>query len=149
MGNRIRIGVVDDDPIFRIGVVHALQASTNLDLVAEGATTHDALRMAADNKLDILLLAIELRGNSVEIARAIRHTGSKVRVVILTSSDDAKRATDAIRVGVQGYILKNVSGADLICAIDSIHRGETQITPALAWHLMTRSPAPLPNSKMQ
>lgn len=151
MGDSIRIGVVDDDPIFRAGIVHTLQASPNLALVAEGATATDALKMAADNTLDILILATELRGDSLEIARAIRHSNSEAKVVILTASGDAERVPDAIRAGAWGYLLKDVSKIDLIHAIESIYRGERHISPALAsrlvWHLITQSPALLANGK--
>jgi DNA-binding NarL/FixJ family response regulator len=151
VGDCIRIGVVDDDPIFRAGVVHTLRTSPNLALVAEGATAADARKMAAGNTLDILLLATEIRGNSLEIARTIRDMNSKVKVVILTASDDAERVPDAIRAGARGYLLKDVSKIDLIHAIESIYRGGHHITPALAsrllWHLIAQSPALLANGK--
>jgi DNA-binding NarL/FixJ family response regulator len=151
VGDSIRIGVVDDDPIFRAGVVHTLRASPNLALIAEGGTAADARKMAAGNTLDILILATEIRGDSLETARAIRQMDSKVKVVILTVSDDAELVSDAIRAGARGYILKDVSKIDLIHAIESIYRGERHITPALAsrllWHLIPQGPAPLANGK--
>jgi two-component system nitrate/nitrite response regulator NarL len=147
----IRIGVVDDDPIFRAGIVHTLEASPNLAPVTEGATAADALKMAAGNTLDILILATEIRENSLEIARAIRQTDSKVKIVILTASDDAELVSDAIRAGALGYILKDVSKTDLIHAIECIYRGERHIAPALAsrllWRLITQGPTPSANGK--
>jgi len=151
VGDHIRIGVVDDDPIFRTGVAHTLRASPNLAVVAEGATAADALKMAAGDTLDILILAAEIRGNSLEIARAIRDMDSEAKIVILTASDDAKLVPDAIRAGARGYILKDVSKIDLIHAIESIYRGERHITPALAsrllWHLIPQGTAPSANGK--
>jgi len=151
VGEHIRIGVVDDDPIFRAGVIHTLRTSPNLALVAEGATAVHARKMATGNTLDILLLATEIRGNTLGIAREISHMNSKVKVVVLTVSDNAELVPDAIRAGARGYILKDVSKIDLIHAIESIYRGERYITPSLAsrllWHLIAQSPALLANEK--
>ena len=137
MGNCIRIGLVDDHSLFRAGVVHALRDSAKLTIVAEGETTADALGMAADPTLDILLLEIGIGGNGIETARAI-HRMSKAKIVVLTASDNEELVVDALRAGAQGYILKDVSGADLMQAIESIHKGEPYIAPALASRLLSR-----------
>ena len=151
MGDPIRIGVVDDDPIFRAGVIHTLRASPNLALVAEGATAVHARKMAAGNTLDILLLATEISGNTLGIAREIGQMNSKVKVVVLTALDNADLVPNAIRAGARGYILKDVSKIDLIHAIETIYRGERYITPSLAsrllWHLIAQSPALVPDQK--
>jgi two-component system nitrate/nitrite response regulator NarL len=151
VGDRIRIGVVDDDPIFRAGVIHTLRASPNLALVAEGATAVHARKMAAADTLDVLLLATEIRGNTLGVAREISHVNSKVKIVVLTASDNAELVPDAIRAGARGYILKDVSKIDLIHAIESIYRGERYITPSLAsrllWHLIAQRPGLLANEK--
>ena len=151
MDDPIRIGVVDDDPIFRAGVIHTLRASPNLALVAEGGTAVQARKMAAGNTLDILLLATEIGGNTLGIAREISQMNSKVKVVVLTASDNADLVPNAIRAGARGYILKDVSKIDLIHAIESIYRGERYITPSLAsrllWGLIAQGPALLANQK--
>jgi len=94
--------------------------------------------MAAASNLDVLLLGLEACGNSIETARTIRHTQSKTKIVILTSSDDEDLVLDALRAGVHGYVHKEVSGAELIRAIESIHRGEPHVAPALASRLLSR-----------
>lgn len=138
MDKCIRIGLVDEDPIFREGVAQALRASANFSIVAEGQTADDALRMVADAALDILLLEIGMSGSGIALARAIRQTDSNVKVVILTGSDDDDHVISALRAGAKGYILKDVSGGDLVCAINSIHRGDCYIAPASASRLLSR-----------
>ena len=134
----IRIGLVADHPLFREGLAEALGASANLTIVAQGRTADDALRMATDATLDILLLEIEIPGNGIDAVRAIRGAKCKVSVVIVTALDNEELVIEALRAGAQGYILKNVTGADLICAIEFIHRGEPHVTPALASRLLSR-----------
>ena len=134
----IRIGLVADHPLFREGLTEALGASANLTIVAQGRTADDALRMATDATLDILLLEIEISGNGIDAVRAIRGAKCKVNVVILTAFDNEELVIEALRAGAQGYILKNVTGADLIRAIEFIHRGEPHVTPALASRILSR-----------
>jgi two-component system, NarL family, nitrate/nitrite response regulator NarL len=136
--SRIRIGLVDDHPIFRAGVIHALSASANLTVVAEGRNAEDALRMAADGMLDVLLLGHEACSNGVATTRAICRTGCRPKVLLLTSSDDEDLVVEALRAGAQGYLHKDVSGFDLIRAIETIHRGEAHVAPTLASRLLLR-----------
>lgn len=138
MDNCIRIGLVDDQAIFREGVAHALLASTNLTIVAEGETADDAIRMTGETALDVLLLEIGLSGNGIETVRAIRHMKSKVKIVVLTAADDEELVIGALRAGAHGYILKDIRGVDLMHAIESIHRGASYVTPALASRLLSR-----------
>lgn len=137
MAKRIRICLVDDHPIFREGVAQALRASSDFNVVAEGETA-DALGMLGDAVADILLLEIGMSGNGIEVARAIRQAHPSVKVVVLSASDDHEHVIQALRVGAQGYILKDVGRSDLVDAIKSIHRGQYYVTPALASRLLSR-----------
>jgi two-component system, NarL family, nitrate/nitrite response regulator NarL len=135
--SRIRVGIVADHPLFREGLTRALGATAHLAVVAEGGTADDALAMASDAAPDILLLEIEIPGNGIVAARAISQTKCRTKVVILTASDEEELVIDALRAGAQGYILKDVTGADLIGAIESVHRGAPYITPTLASRLIS------------
>src|SRR5262245_47779460 len=135
--SRIRVGVVADHPLVRQGLNQALGAAARLAVVAEGGTADDAIAMANGAALDILLLEIEIPGNGIVAARAISRTKCDTKVIILTASDEEEPVIDALRAGAQGYILKDVTGADLIGAIESVHRGAPYITPALASRLVS------------
>ena len=138
MGKCIRLGLVDADPIFREGVAQALRAFTDIAIAAEGGTAGDALGMVADAVADILLVEIGLSDRGVALARVIRRAKSKVKVVVLTASNHDEHVVEALRAGAKGYILKNVSRDDLVCAIRSINRGDCYVTPALASRLLSR-----------
>jgi two-component system, NarL family, nitrate/nitrite response regulator NarL len=151
MRNPIRIGLVTGHPMFCEGLTHAIGASANLSVVAQGENAADAFRIAEDASLDILLLEIEIPGVGVDALGSIFRAKCKARVIVLTALDDEALLIDALRAGARGYLLKDITGADLIYAIECVHRGQPQITPALAARalssLATRH-ATLPDRKL-
>jgi DNA-binding NarL/FixJ family response regulator len=131
MFSSIRIGLVSDQPIFRTGLTEALKVSENFAVVAHGQTAEDAFRMASDATLDILLLEIEIPGLGTGAVRALCGAKPGTKVVVLTAIEDEVAIIDALRLGARGYILKEITGADLRHAIEAVHRGQYYITPAL------------------
>ena len=138
MRNPIRVGLVVNHPIFRVGLARAIGASENLSVVAQGQTAADAFRIAENTRLDILLLEIEVPGIGVGAVRSIAQAKCKAKVMVLTASDDEALVIDALQAGARGYLLKDVTGTDLIRAIECVHRGEPHITPSLAARALAR-----------
>lgn len=138
MTDRINVAVVDSHPLFRQGLANAVLGS-RLVVVAEGATADEARRAAQKGRPDILLLDIGVPGDGVRAAVDVLRTRPSVKVVILTASDNEDDVSNMLRIGVHGYILKDVNGPDLISALEAIHRGEPYITPALASRLLMRN----------
>jgi DNA-binding NarL/FixJ family response regulator len=128
-GKRIRIGLVDDQPIFRQGVVLALGATESLTIAAEGTSAADALRMAVGTSLDILLLGLEIPENAIAASWAIGQIQSDVKVLIWAPNDDDKLVVAALRAGAYGYIPREVEPIDLIRAIEVIHLRESRVVP--------------------
>ena len=147
MFSSIRIGLVSDQPIFRTGLSEALRVSENFAVVAHGQTSEDAYRMAADASLDILLLEIEIPGIGTGAVRAICGAKPGTKVVVLTAVDSEGAIIDALRLGARGYILKEITGADLRHALEAVHGGQYYVTPTLLSrvlpHLLTRNEAPI------
>jgi DNA-binding NarL/FixJ family response regulator len=147
MFSSIRIGLVSDQPIFRTGLSEALRVSENFAVVAHGQTAEDAYRMAADASLDILLLEIEIPGIGTGAVRAICGAKPGTKVVVLTAVDSEGAIIDALRLGARGYILKEITGADLRQALKAVHGGQYYVTPTLLSrvlpHLLTRNEAPI------
>jgi DNA-binding NarL/FixJ family response regulator len=138
MRNSIRIGLVTDHPIFRTGLTEGLRGAGHLAVVAHGSSAQDAFQMAADATLDILLLEIEMPGVGVGAVGSICQAKCRAKVVVLTAADNETLMMDALRLGARGYILKVITGADLIAAIEAVHRGEHYITPMLASRVLPR-----------
>jgi len=140
VADKLRVVVVDKYPIFRTGVVQALRRDKNIVVVGEGATADEAELCAIEKDADILLLEAAVPG-SLKAVQAIIHAKRSVKVIFLASTEDQEHVTRALNAGVHGYIMKGVTGQELVKAVKAVHSGERYITPALAWHLITR-PAP-------
>jgi DNA-binding NarL/FixJ family response regulator len=133
MSKPIRIAVVDSHPIFRQGVIRTVARSDGLALVGEGTTAADAQRLASEKKPDIILLDIAIR-DGLEVIGEIAAQGSKC--TILTALDDVLSVSNALAAGASGYILKGVSGPDLIGALKAIQAGQPYVTAELAVRLL-------------
>jgi two-component system, NarL family, nitrate/nitrite response regulator NarL len=138
VADRIKVAVIDAHPLYRQGLSNVL-AGSRLVPVAEGATADDAHGVVQSGNPDVLLLDVEVPGDGLGAVEEVLRARPGVKVVILTACDEAEHVTDALRMGVHGYILKDVSGPELVSAIEAIHRGEPYITPALASRLLMQS----------
>ena len=136
MASPIRIAIVDPHPMFRTGVVQTVAASGLFQIVAEGETAADARRVVRELAPDILLLDICLTENGFDAVRDISKVLPPCRIVVLTAIDDALSVSNALALGVKGYILKGVSGSELINALQTIHSGLPFLTPDLASRLL-------------
>src|SRR5262245_13791935 len=137
MSKAIRVAVVDPYPIFREAVVQTITRCEDLVLVAEGATLAEARAAVREVQPDILLIDISLPEGGIEATLGIAKAGSSCKLVVLTALDDAMSVSKALAAGVKGYILKGVSGTELVAAIKTIQRGLPFVTPELASRLLT------------
>ena len=153
MSNPIRVAVVDPYPIFRDAVVQTIRRCEDLLLVAEGATAAEARAAVREAEPDILLIDISIPEGGIEAAVGIAKSGSSCKLVVLTALDDVISVSKALAAGVKGYILKGVSGTELIAAIKCIHRGLPFVTPELASRLLTEAKGgallPMREAKLQ
>lgn len=136
MPSPIRIAVIDPYPIFRKGIVCAIARCADFHLVAEGETTADAFSALQNYAPDILTIDSNAVADSVEDLQRICQHGSNCKVVILTGVDDALSVSNALAIGVRGYILKGVAGLELIAALKAIHAGQPFVTAELASRLL-------------
>lgn len=139
MSERIRVVVVDDHPLFREGVAHTLRGANFLELVGEGSTADDAVRIAKAELPNIVLLDVSMPGGGIEAARAIAHACPVVKTMMLTVSESEEHVAQALDAGAQGYLLKGTSGLELIAAMRSVARGNSYVSPRLAGRLLTLS----------
>jgi len=132
MPDAIRVAVIDDHPMFREGAVQILACMDDIEVVAEGATAADALRVAEELRPDVMLLDIGLPGNGLEAAAGIARTFPTVRAVILTASESAFDVAAALQAGARAYILKGSSGAEVVEAVRAVFNGKSCVAPYLA-----------------
>jgi two-component system, NarL family, nitrate/nitrite response regulator NarL len=128
----IRIGVVDDHPLYREGVVSTIEGQADMEVVAQGATHEEAMRLAENSLPDVLLLDVRMPGGGLTCAAALAKRFPFTKVVMLTVSEDEEDVLEAFRVGVRAYVLKGIAGGDLVGIVRSVHAGEVYVTPTLA-----------------
>jgi two-component system nitrate/nitrite response regulator NarL len=141
MSEKIRIAVIDDHPMLRAGVTHTLKAEPDFEVVGEGGTANDAIRIARDELPDIMLLDVSLPGGGIEAAQAIASACPVVKVVMLTVLQNEESVSAALQAGARGYILKGISGPDFVRTVRDIDRGEDYVSPGLAARLLAAAKA--------
>ena len=128
--------VVDDHPLYRRGVAHAFQSSDRFELAGEGETAAAAIALVAEHDPDLLFLDLQLPGGGLEAAGTILAAKGRTRIVVLSIVDDIKVVVRAFQLGVSGYLLKCVSGADLIRTAEAVFGGEQCVAPQLMGQLL-------------
>lgn len=137
MSEPIRIGVVDDHPLLRDGVVNTLKAA-GMNVVGVGGGARDAIRLAGEHGPDVMLLDISMPGGGIEAARAIAQSHPKVMTIMLTVSEREDDVIAAMEAGARAYVLKGISGPDLLATIRAVSKGETYITPQIAARVLAK-----------
>lgn len=136
MSEPLQIAIIDDHPLFREGVVHTLGAQPDIEVVGEGESAADALRIVAERMPDILLLDVSMPGGGLNAVRQISAAFPVVKVVMLTVSETEDDVTAALRAGARAYVLKGVASRELARILRSVAAGEVYVTPSLAASLL-------------
>ncbi len=120
----IRVVIADDHAVVRQGIRGVLEEIEGLEVVGEAADGDQALAMTEANHPDLVVLDVTMPGKTgLEVARALRDAGSGVRVLLLSMHDEPEYVLEAVRAGADGYVLKDVTPAELRTAIIAIHEG--------------------------
>jgi DNA-binding NarL/FixJ family response regulator len=126
-----RVLVVDDQPLFRAGLVALLNAAPDLTVVGEAADGDTAVRLAESSKPDVILMDIGLPG-----LMALKRVVATARVLILTTFDLDEYVHEALRLGAAGFVLKESEPARLLAAISAVASGEMQFSPTVMRRLV-------------
>ncbi|NJL19628.1 MAG: response regulator transcription factor [Leptolyngbyaceae cyanobacterium SM1_3_5] len=122
--NLIRILLVEDDELFRLGLRMRLQQEAGLEIVAEAEDGETAVDLANQQQIDVVLLDIGLPGISgIEACRRIKQHQPKLPILVLTSHTQASMIQHLMAAGAQGYCLKGAAAETIILAVRSIATG--------------------------
>jgi two-component system nitrate/nitrite response regulator NarL len=135
--DKIRLVVIDDHPIFREGVVSILGSEPDLEIVGEGFTSDDALRLTRDLLPDVILLDVNMPGGGLNAAETIATSFPVVKIIMLTGSADEDDVLAALKAGAHAYVLKGVAARELNRILHTVYAGEGYVTPSLAANLLT------------
>ena len=128
----LRILLVDDHEVVRLGLKTLIDRHPGFEIVAEAASEYEAVEKAKQYTPDIVLMDIRLAGGSgIEACEKIMAELPTAKVVMLTSYAEDEMLFSAIRAGAVGYVLKQVGGNEVIRAIEAAARGEATLDPTL------------------
>ena len=141
----IRILLVDDHPVVRMGLRGMLDAEPDLTVVGEASSGVEGVDLAVAERPDIVLMDLRMPGgDGVEATGRIMSAAPGVRVMVLTTYESDRDILRAIEAGASGYLLKDATPKELADAVRAAARGETVLAPRVASTLVrqVRSPAP-------
>lgn len=137
---RIRVLLVDDHEMVRQGLAVFLEVFDDLELAGEAEHGRDAVRRCAEVQPDVVLMDLMMpEMDGVAATRALREQFPAVRVIALTSFQEEGLVQRALQAGAIGYLLKNVSAAELAGAIRAAHAGRPTLAPEATQHLVRQA----------
>ena len=135
----LRILLVDDHEVVRLGLKALLSRQEKLEVVAEAASASQALSQALAHHPDVIVMDIRLPGKSgIEATREILDILPETKILMLTSFAEDELLFDAISAGAAGYVLKQIGSDDLIQALEKVGRGEALLDPAVTQKVFNR-----------
>jgi DNA-binding NarL/FixJ family response regulator len=130
MNKHVRIVVVDDHSLFRRGLVSLLGEIPEFEVVGEAGDGKDALKVIQDKEPDIVLLDVNMPGfDGIDTVEALRNRKQKVKIMMLTISQQEEDLFGAIAAGADGYLLKNTEPEELRKAILLTVDGQSILSP--------------------
>ena len=135
----LRILLVDDHEVVRLGIKALLTRHSQFQVVAEAGTAEEAVEQALQHQPDVVVMDIRLPGKSGIVAtEEITQKLPGTKVIMLTSFAEDNMLFDAIIAGASGYILKQIGSGELIRALERVGRGESLLDPAVTQKVFQR-----------
>ncbi len=133
------IAVVDDHQLVREGMTEILAAEADFRISAEGASADDAVRIAGRQHPDLVCLDVNMPGGGVAAAARIRAAALDIKILMFSFRQDLDIVQACLAAGADGYVVKGVSGPELVSVVRKILGGERHIDPKLA-AMLTAAP---------
>ncbi len=139
MSKQIKILLVDDHEVVRMGLRTLLERRENIAVVGEAGTVEEAVAAAQRTEPDVIVMDIRLPdGSGVDACREIRGQRPETKVIMLTSYADDEAIYGSIMAGAAGYLLKQTRGQDLASAIGRVAAGESLLDPGITEKVLKR-----------
>jgi DNA-binding NarL/FixJ family response regulator len=134
----IRVFLADDQNLVRQGIRALLSLSTEFEIVGEASDGDDALALIEKTRPQVALLDVRMpRLSGIEVLRSVRQRCPEVGVILLTTFDEDAVVLEAVRLGVQGFLLKDISLGQLEDAVRTVAAGGSLIRPSVTEHVLS------------
>src|SRR5690348_2955075 len=139
----IRIFLLDDHELVRRGIRDLLWSEEDMTVVGQASNAAEALELIPQTQPDVAVLDVRLgegrdEPNGIEVCRDIRSHHPEIACVMLTSFADDEALFASIMAGASGYVLKQISGAELVKAVRRVAAGESLLDPAVTARVLER-----------
>src|SRR5664279_6277296 len=147
--DKLRVVVVDDHEVARRGITDLLNEADDITVVGQASTAEQALARVPVLLPDVAVLDVRLPdGSGVDVCRELRSRCPQVQCLMLTSFPDEQTMLDAFLAGAAGFVLKDITGVDLVGAVRSVGSGRSMLdtlgADGLVGRLRTAAPPPGP-----
>lgn len=133
----LRLLLVDDQPLLRVGFRMVLESEEGLEVVGEAADGAEAVRLTRELAPDVVLMDVRMpRMDGIEATRLIAAAQSPARVIILTTFDLDEYAFAGLQAGASAFLLKDVAPADLVHAVRLVASGDAVVSPRVTQRLL-------------
>lgn len=134
MSNKnITVMIADDHVLMREGIKQLLELEIDIDVIAQAGDGEEALEMALKYSPNVTLLDINMpKMNGIDVLRRFKDLGVKSKVIMLTIHEDREYLFETLKIGANGYVLKDSDANSLIKAIRDVNDGKTYIQPSIA-----------------
>ena len=135
----IRVLLVDENTLFRLGLSALISASDEFAIVAHVSSGKEAVQATLNLNPDVVVMDIVLMGiNGLESVRQIKRRQPQVKVVMLTKFRTEDYVREALRAGADGYVLKDASFDELVMALRAVAQGKNYLSPDVSGHVVQR-----------
>jgi DNA-binding NarL/FixJ family response regulator len=129
----LKIMLVDDHVLFRKGLASLLDSQPNIKVIGEASNGLEAIEFSKILHPDLIMMDVNMpKCDGLQATRVIKQILPQTKIVMLTASDDDEYLFEAIKIGAQGYLLKDLELYQLLDLLDSISKGEAILSSAMA-----------------
>jgi DNA-binding NarL/FixJ family response regulator len=129
----IRVAIVEDNDSIRESLALILNGSPGLHCCGAFPTAEAALSNLPNHPVDVVLMDINLPGQSgIECVRQLKVSLPRLQIIMLTIEDDSRKVFDSLKAGASGYLVKNLPPAQILAAIQEVHRGGSPMSSQIA-----------------
>lgn len=137
MNEKISIIIADDHPILRQGLRQIIEREADLEVLSEVGDGESALNEISSRQPNIVVLDVDMpKMDGFAVLKTLQEKQSAAKVILLTVHDEEEFFGEALRLGAQGYVLKDSAVEDIVKAVRTVAAGENFISPALSTHLL-------------
>ena len=136
--SRLRVVIADDQPMMRAGFKAVLQATGDIEVVAEAGTGEEAVQAATQHAPDVVLMDIRMpQLDGIAATRLLAAQPDPPAVLVLTTFDADELVLRALQAGAAGFLLKDTPPAEIARAIELVHAGDGMLSPTVTRRLIS------------